>query len=702
MSRFEAEQARLRAQMEQAPPPYQDKVMEGSDTDDDDTASTLNSADAEGVRAWLFESRAGWSRTSASGMDATRGGEAGVRTEYRRETLNYGDLLFQFDGRTQQGEGMTGGGGTGSAGQAAAVSSGRINLRMVGMPLTPRRFADVTVGDFYAERTEGLSGQERLALPTTPLRGASVRLFDADGELRLGAGERGWMTGGPYPGFERSQGSRGWLGLSRRLGTGSFVAMQVERADKVPAYYTDPLTGQGQGTKDVSSLAVSTGMNAGPLREGAPRLRGTLLASSVASSTAGVVRGSAVGLFTEGALRLGAYRHSMSAYVATPNLHFGDGLLLSGVRGGHWRVDYAAGLLSAGLGLEVDRSLVDVSRAGPQRTRRAVTANAQSLVGRDSAVGGQLYATDSHQGASSTLDALSMNFMQSPASGQRALSATVYTQTRVLGLPRSRISLSMQRNVLVAANSEAATGQELQWEQDWLDSRTADPGSELTTSLGYARDESGGSTRRYPTVGLQVRTRLGSTLELQGSLRYSARGSDLFTSQGLSGNLGLEQYLGQGWRLGAALSLNQARFAMVQTSLDAPQVYRSNDKSLYVFLRWQGQSGRAFSPLGGRGPEAGSGDIEGRVFFDVNRDGRIQPGEDGAGGVEVLLDGRYRTTTDREGRFEFRTVSTGRHQISVAPESVPLPWVEAESVVSVEVPLRGVASSRVPLVRGAP
>ena len=86
--------------------------------------------------------------------------------------------------------------------------------------------------------------------------------------------------------------------------------------------------------------------------------------------------------------------------------------------------------------------------------------------------------------------------------------------------------------------------------------------------------------------------------------------------------------------------------------------------------------------------------------MDVNNDGEQQVGENGVANVEVILDGRYRVMTDASGQFDFPMVATGGHQLSLRAESVPLPWGPAPARNgSVEVPLRGVANVRLPVVR---
>jgi hypothetical protein len=57
-------------------------------------------------------------------------------------------------------------------------------------------------------------------------------------------------------------------------------------------------------------------------------------------------------------------------------------------------------------------------------------------------------------------------------------------------------------------------------------------------------------------------------------------------------------------------------------------------------------------------------------------------------------------TTDRDGRFEFPLVPTGQHRITLVLESVPLPWGAAlERGLGVDVPLRGVATANIPVVK---
>ena len=120
-----------------------------------------------------------------------------------------------------------------------------------------------------------------------------------------------------------------------------------------------------------------------------------------------------------------------------------------------------------------------------------------------------------------------------------------------------------------------------------------------------------------------------------------------------------------------------------------------------LYVRLEGGSGTPFQSLGLRTPgSAGTGSVRGIVYFDNNRDGTQQADERGVPGVEVEIDGRYRVTTDRDGRFEFPIVATGNHRITLRLDTVPLPWGAAlERGLEVNVPLRGIAPAAIPVVK---
>ena len=62
------------------------------------------------------------------------------------------------------------------------------------------------------------------------------------------------------------------------------------------------------------------------------------------------------------------------------------------------------------------------------------------------------------------------------------------------------------------------------------------------------------------------------------------------------------------------------------------------------------------------------------IYLDANENGRYDAGEAGAANVTVILDGRFSTRTDANGRYDFPAVAAGRHVITVQPDNLPLPW----------------------------
>lgn len=65
------------------------------------------------------------------------------------------------------------------------------------------------------------------------------------------------------------------------------------------------------------------------------------------------------------------------------------------------------------------------------------------------------------------------------------------------------------------------------------------------------------------------------------------------------------------------------------------------------------------------------GTIEGRVTRDVNRNGRADPDEESIDGAIVMLDGGARSEQARGGYFQFSSVRSGEHRVTLLLESLP-------------------------------
>lgn len=688
-------QAERRANGQAAPPAaYQDRFMKEADAPGaaQDGAAAA-SPPPQGLRRWLLESRFGATSASATGTDGYRQSEWGVRAEYRRETLNHGDWVLQADGRLASGDTGLGLGG-GWYGSAQRRGSARATLTNLAFPVTHHWLADTRLGDIYSEFTTGLARGQRLAFGATVLRGIGTRLYSGGTELRAGWGERGHLLGGPYPGFEASQGQLGWLGATQAWGERGYVAGQLGMARGIPERYSGWLTesGQGRGRQDVLSwaLAVGEGRPWAQLESDRWRWRASLLGShrSGAQALAGAAR--AQGLYVEAGRRFGRFTHEFGFHVGRPDLYFGDQRLYGGTHGLFWRMDYSALRLNWGVGLDHERERASSDSFYPGYRRTSVSGNLQYALDRWTSLGGSLSLAHGRYGSA---------WAGLPEPGSRSAYLYLFHQTRWHDWPRTRLSLTVRHQQQIVLDSTRATGQELQWEQDWLASGEGWRAPELTSTLGYAWDRSSGQVRRYPTAGLRWRQPFAERSLILAHLRYSSTQGHLATSRGLSGNLSVEHPLGRSWRLGAMVSLNEARATLAAVPSFAPSVYRSQERSAFVFLRWEDGDGQPHAVMGRRAG-AGSGRIVGQVFLDANRDGSRQPDEPGAAQVEVVLGERYRTWTDAQGRFEFPAVATGAQHLNLTLTTVPLPWAPPSAAgTSVLVPLRGEAWVELPLVR---
>ena len=99
----------------------------------------------------------------------------------------------------------------------------------------------------------------------------------------------------------------------------------------------------------------------------------------------------------------------------------------------------------------------------------------------------------------------------------------------------------------------------------------------------------------------------------------------------------------------------------------------AKDRALFLILRYEDRAGTAVVPLGGA-PGSGAGNIVGYLFLDTNDNDRRDANETGAANVTILLDGKFSTRTDSQGKFEFPLVAAGTHAISVIPDNLPLPY----------------------------
>ena len=177
-------------------------------------------------------------------------------------------------------------------------------------------------------------------------------------------------------------------------------------------------------------------------------------------------------------------------------------------------------------------------------------------------------------------------------------------------------------------------------------------------------------------------------LSWDGSISSNAS-NGASTTRGAYANIGVTARLSSHWSMTASYfdNRNENRNLLPIAPLipvpDTSPVTRS--RAVFLSVRYEERAGTLSVPLGGA-PGGGAGSITGVLFLDANDNGMRDASEQGAPNVTVLLDGRFTTRTDSQGRYEFPLVSSGPHVVSVVPDNLPLPWVvggNAQRVVTV-------------------
>ncbi|HPY40305.1 MAG TPA: SdrD B-like domain-containing protein, partial [Thiolinea sp.] len=497
-------------------------------------------------------------------------------------------------------------------------------------------------------------------------------------DLRLGSGELGDLNGSPYSGYQQTDGRLSWIGASHRLGESFVFGVQVNQVDNFKKLAND--------NSKINSAALALNYDSD---ENNKKLRIALLNSQRTDESNQTTN--AQGAYLEGGFQLGRYSHEFGVYKTEPELYFGENHLNSNDQGWYWNFNREGSRFTYNAGISLDQDKLSLQNKGTTVDRLGLTGSLRYKIDRDRLYGGSVRLQQN-------------SYAKAEQNDQRSIYAYGYYELMNANWGLSRFSATLHRNETIVSNDVAATGDELQWTQDWL--KNSDPAlsdqPELTTTLGLAHDRSAKETQTYPTAGINTRYWLNPDWSVAGNLRYSSRSGKLSTSQGLAGLVTSEYKITPDLLLGTSLSLNQAKVKVDSNGINEATTSRSNDKSIQAYLRWEGSRGREHSMLGQRTVGlAGSGSTVGYVFFDTNQDGQRQADEAGVPEIEVYLDGGYSVRTDKNGYYEFLRVATGKHTLTLNMDTVPLPWSVKEESLSVDISLRGQVTANLALTKGA-
>jgi len=496
--------------------------------------------------------------------------------------------------------------------------------------------------------------QPRWFLPTSPMLGGSTEWRDPTGtQVTAGVGEPGVYTGLYVPGFRRLGGTLATAGGQLALSRNWTAGVQYLGANDV--------TSALQPRDRAREFSTASWFGSAAWQEGAHRFQANVL------GTRNSVDGSHQGGWADAYLQDGRLGHGFGAFYLGSNLIWGNQPVGGDTAGAYYRVNYGS-----------RRWLWDamVDYAAPLADNRFdattfVSGSTRYQVWQDLGIGA---------GGNARFD------------GNSAWSAFAYVE--------NNWPLLVNRTQVYTAGNSPKSDLALTANQTW----NVPAGTRLSTTVLVGRYDDGTATSQRFGLALFGGGDVTGELSIDANLQWTHSSGDAQPSS-LIGNLGFT------WRLLPQLSLigtvyrSQTRSAFpLQVVSPVDELARRaeeriNDRGALLILRYETRAGSMAAPLGGM-PGSGAGRVVGMVFLDANEDGRFAAGEAGAAHVTVVLDGRYSTRTDAQGRFEFPAVAAGAHRIAVMPDNLPLPWTLVnDGRAEIDVAVRGTVNVDIPAQR---
>ena len=545
-------------------------------------------------------------------------------------------------------------------------------LHQRGMPFDGGWQADNALGDLNLPLVGLERTQQRFMLSSGTMLGATTEWRGPDGlQFVAGGGEPGVLNGIKVPVFDTLGGSTAALGAQWSPAPHWTVGGQFAGARDANLYYQPP-PGDSVLPPEIASQRISsnTGIVSAAWQEDRTHAQFNLIDGTLDGNS------NAFGAWTDASLTRGPYTQSFGAFYIEPNLAWGNQLILSNAEGGYYRLDYQTRRWSANFGID---EVLPVSGQGVSST--FLNGNARYQVDRDTGIGAVSNLLLGHDGGSATAWSLQGYLDQANSWGTGRVQLGYATSTD--------------------ANDLSATVQ-----QSW----TMPTGMRLATSVAV---DSGHSA---PTAGLPAQDTTIVRLAAYGggnlTSRFSIDGNVQWATavQGraapaTSADVSLVCQLARAWELLFTYYENRigSWTPLTVTSPLTPPVptpqASQGQQGIFLTLRWQQSRGGHFVPLGGA-PGSGSGRLTGVVYLDDNENGRYDAGEAGAPNVTVILDGRFSTRTDTNGRFDFPAIVAGHHVLTVQPDNLPLPWALVnQGRTEVDVTTRDRIDVNIPAVR---
>ncbi|HEY7964456.1 MAG TPA: SdrD B-like domain-containing protein [Steroidobacteraceae bacterium] len=619
--------------------PYQDRYIAGGSLTPDLSSGDYTTSDPSGLaRSIRIDAVASMLRQEGPGA-APAVNENGVVADAQWDTASFGAWSADLGART---------GGTQRSAAGNAYGDASFALHQRGMPFDDGWQLDNALGDLNTPLIDLARQQPRFLLTSAPMQGFDTEWRGPAGlQLLAGGGEPGIYEGIKVPTFQTLGGTTGTLGAQWSPAPQWSVGAELAAARDVTLYYES--LDNTATTATLPHFSSNTGFLSAGWQEGSTRAQLNVIDGSVDGL------GNAFGTWLDAAQTRGAFTNAFGLFHIDPNLAWGNQVITNDVQGGYYRLGYQTRRWVADIGVDEVRS---VSGDGVSTT--FVNADARYQLSRDVGVGGVA------------------NLRHSDSDNAWSLEGYV---DDVNGLGTGRLQLDYATD---AQTSDASVTLQQSWNMH--------AGTRLSTSLSVDRSNGSAVTPALQsTLGQQstlVRLALygGGDLSARLSLDGSVQWADAIAGHAAPATMAdvsLIWQLAPGWSLFGTYYENRigSWTPLVVTSPLAPAtptvVPAMGQRGVFLTIRYQAARGAHFAPLGGS-PGAGAGRLTGVIYLDANENGRFDAGETGAANVTVILDGRFSTRTDANGRFDFPAVAAGHHVLRVQGDNLPLPWTLAD------------------------
>ncbi len=547
---------------------------------------------------------------------------SGTLTEYgtqlvgRKETIDNGSFEWQIDGLWSHDQ------------QDQRQEGGRFLLRQSHLVISNTWQMDNEVGHIRSQTPRSISASYRFHLPSSLLQGLGTTLYNDNTTLSLCVGDIGGLSGIASREFNTTQGNLQGVSLTHEFNPQWFAGAQF--------WDTNDL--QGVDDQEVDDHQSVAGVLQYQNLDQTQNHQLHLLADSQNNT----------GLWYDAAIRLNRWSHNLGIFYIQPDLLWTDVAINNDQEGFYWRGNRRSFRWQWTLGTEVSNDNLDKDLYLPRYLSTHSFANGTWRLRRDTLLGAAFTLNTKHVDSATT------------QGDNPGYSLKSFVNHRFpMGMTRCQASLSIKDT-----QEADSTQYGLLWDQVWDIPFVR----RLNTDIEYLSNE---DEPDEISMRLAVEKSIGPNFWFSAAAQYiHILEHDYGQGDASNANIAVNWQLNHNWKISLSADQSRNRFETID-SVDTT----TESQSMLLSFSYALSSPRRQPPtLGRRTSSIGHGGISGRVFLDENQNGRYDLNETPIKDIVVILDGRFQTETDANGRFDYWPVAAGDHFVMIGVEDVPLPW----------------------------